>query len=628
MALPPASGSRHCAQQEASENSMSGPLPQQFGKYQLIQKIATGGMAEIFKAMASGEGGFEKLVAIKRILPHLSSEPEFVSMFMREAKLAALLSHPNIVQIYDFGKENNTYYIAMEYLWGHDLGAVLKKVKGERSLPLECALYIASRICAGLEYSHHLKDLSGNPLNIIHRDVNPQNIIITHQGEVKIVDFGIAKIAEMDSTTKVGTLKGKVPYMSPEQAAGQVIDKRSDIFSTGVILYEMATGVKAFQGGTMEVLDLVRNAEIQPPELAAPDLPAEIYEILHTALAKNPEQRFQTCAEMHARLDNCLTMFSERQNAENLSRHIRQLLADEALETKAPEPPKTHLSVIQAPEPPGAEKTRTLLADTFPPAAGAVVPPVKKAGGAGQRQWIAGALLAAIIMGSILLYIAFTGSPKSDKLQVAPTSSESNEPKKGIPLDNPKSDQLSAALAAVQHKEHKKAIALFEEVLASRPELIQQAAAPYSMALLNEALELLGSDPEGGKGLLVKSIAVNPANARGHYELGKLQTKLKNYQEAIGYYQKVIEFDPTLPETYFNLGFLYTKLEDYVHGEEMFLKAIALSPPYVDEAYFNLAMVQKSQGRVQDSIKALEQAVNINPHNSKAIEYLDKLRRE
>jgi serine/threonine protein kinase/TolA-binding protein len=580
---------------------MSGSLPEQFGKYQLIQRIGTGGMAEIFKAKVTGEGGFEKLVAIKRILPHLSDDAEFVDMFMREARLAALLSHPNIVQIYDFGKERNTYYIAMEYLWGHDLRTVLNRAK-EQPLPIECALYIASRISAGLEYSHNLKDLSGKPLNIIHRDVNPQNIIVTHQGEVKIVDFGIAKIAEMDSTTKVGTLKGKVPYMSPEQAAGEVIDKRSDIFSTGVILYEMVTGEKAFQGATMEVLDRVRKAEFKPPELAAPDVLPEVHEILHKALAKTPENRFQTSAEMFRRLEDCLTLFSKRQNAENLSRQIRLIFADDLLDTRSqdlatlcPATPSARGSAV-------AERTETVVVEDIPPSADAATPPVKLAVFSRPRLWVSAVLLAALLLGVTYYRYAMLQEKRSE-LEIGGETAASQKPNEGVPAPG-------------------------QENVVSKPAPSQQPAADNATILLSQGLERMTSDPEGARSLIEKSIQANPSQVEGHFELGKVHSRLGGYDEAVKCYQRVIELDPKHAKAYFNLGFLYASMRNYAHGEEMFSKVVALSPGFLDEAYFNLAVMQRGQGKTQDSIQSMEHAVAVNPGNSPAAEYLKRWKEE
>lgn len=265
--------------------------PTQFGKYQLLDKIAVGGMAELFRAKLTGVQGFEKLIAIKKILPNLTDEENLVTSFIDEAKLAALLHHENIVQIYDFGSMDDEYFIAMEFLFGKDLRTIRKNAK-DRDLPLgmENILHIVSRICAGLDYSHNLKDLHGQPLNIIHRDINPQNILVTYEGQVKIIDYGIAKAASHNNKTRENLIKGKLAYMSPEQASGQVIDHRSDIFSTGIILYELLAVRRMFKGETMHILSLVREAHYDPPEEVIPDLPAKLNEILHRALAKDPDK--------------------------------------------------------------------------------------------------------------------------------------------------------------------------------------------------------------------------------------------------------------------------------------------------------------------------------------------------
>jgi serine/threonine protein kinase len=583
---------------------MSGAMPQQFGKYELIQRIGTGGMAEIFKAKVTGEGGFEKLVAIKRILPHLSDNAEFLAMLMQEAKLAALLSHPNIVQIYDFGKEENTYYIAMEYLWGNDLRTILNRTKDRHPLPLECALYIASRICAGLEYSHNLRDLQGNSLNIIHRDVNPQNIIVTNQGEVKIVDFGIAKIEEMDSTTKVGTLKGKVAYMSPEQAAGQAIDKRSDIFSTGVILYEMITGEKAFPGTSMAVLERVRKAEFKAPELMATNLPAEVYEILHKALAKKPDQRFQTCADMFRRLDDCLTMFSERQNTENLSRQIRHLFVDEHLDTKSQEAGFIYPSAPAVAEVGRAEHTQTLMVAQAAPAAETASSPARKAVGPGLGLWVAGTLVMAVALAAFFYY-KMTDKPKPEQPSLTPT----NQARTVVP---PEENQPSATS--------------FQGSMGRGVDSSQRTAGSNATAILRQGLELVGRDPEGARRLLVKSVEANPSSVDGYFELGKLCSRLGDYHEAMKSYQKAIELEPGHSRALFNLGLLYAQREDFIRGEELFSRVIALSPDFLDEAYFNLAMMQQKQGKVRETIRSLQLALLANPRNAKAAAHLNQLK--
>ncbi|MBI4849352.1 MAG: protein kinase, partial [Nitrospirae bacterium] len=286
---------------------MSADKPVKFGKYLLVEKLATGGMAQVFKAKIMGAEGFEKMVAIKQILPHLTVEKELVTSFIDEAKLAASLHHQNIVQIYDFGNMEGTYYIAMEYLLGKDLRMIANRAKERNTeFSLEHCLYIISRVCAGLDYAHKLKDLQGRPLNIIHRDISPQNVIVTYEGEVKIVDFGIAKAATQSTMTQVGMIKGKVAYMSPEQASGKHIDHRSDIFATGILLYELVTGNRMFQGDTLHILAKVREAEFEPAEAVVSGLPQMLYKILKRALAKEPEDRYQSCGEMLDDIEACI----------------------------------------------------------------------------------------------------------------------------------------------------------------------------------------------------------------------------------------------------------------------------------------------------------------------------------
>lgn len=273
---------------------------ERLGQYILLEKVASGGMAEIFKAKKIGIEGFEQVLAVKRILPHLSSDEEFVRMFIAEAKLVAQLTHKNIVQIYDFGKEEQNYFIAMEYVRGKDLKALLKKVSLERrKLPVAIAVFIAKEVAAALSYAHSQKDSAGNDLNIIHRDISPQNILVSYDGEVKIVDFGIAK-ASTHSKTTTGMLKGKLSYMSPEQAWGKSVDHRSDIFSLGVVIYEMLTGRKLFQGDSeVGTLEMIRKARIEPlPSAVNMDLPSGLESKVLKALAREASERYQNASDM------------------------------------------------------------------------------------------------------------------------------------------------------------------------------------------------------------------------------------------------------------------------------------------------------------------------------------------
>jgi len=283
---------------DQTEKEMSGV--QQFGSYVFLQKFAVGGMAELYKARKSGAKGFQKLFVAKKILPHLAMNDDFIGMLIDEAKVAALLDHPNIIRIYDLGKVEDSYCIVMEYVRGRDLRKVLNRAaKLNSPIPIAEACLIAASVLAGLS-SAHSKKFKGKDLEIVHRDISPQNILISFEGEVKIADFGIAKAANQSTETKAGVLKGKVSYMSPEQASGRPLDRRSDIFSAGVILYEMLTGRKLFHGESdMVTINKVRMAKVdQLPSSVNPAVPKELDGILLKALSRDPSKRYQTAAEM------------------------------------------------------------------------------------------------------------------------------------------------------------------------------------------------------------------------------------------------------------------------------------------------------------------------------------------
>jgi serine/threonine protein kinase len=277
------------------EQNFKMSFPVQFGKYVLIDEIAVGGMAEIFKAVAHGTDGKQYLLAIKRVLPQYSSDEEFISMMIDEAKVMVLLNHPNIVPIVEFGKVEGSYYIAMEYVHGVSLKDLFRKVKSQKqSFSIDLAVHIVREIGSGLAYAHRKEDETGQPLGIVHRDISPANILLSYEGEVKIADFGISKASNQSHRTQIGIIRGKTGYMSPEQTrANTQLDQRSDIFSLGVILYELLTAERLFQAETVpEALKLVREATIPPIRVLRPDVPVELEQLMLKALAKEPEQRF------------------------------------------------------------------------------------------------------------------------------------------------------------------------------------------------------------------------------------------------------------------------------------------------------------------------------------------------
>ncbi len=307
-----------------------------FGKYTLIDRIAVGGMAEIFLARQAGLEGFEKTIVIKRIRPHLSKQPNFVKMFLNEAKLAAQLNHPNIVQIYDLGKIGESYFIAMEYIFGRDMRRIIPKADALGiPFPMVYALKIASSVCEGLYYAHARTDLYGNALNIVHRDVTPENIFVSFDGTVKVLDFGIAKAANQIEQTRAGEIKGKLSYMSPEQCMGKSLDNRSDIFSLGVVLYEWLTGFKLFTGDSeVAILKSITEGKIYAPSYFKADIPEGVEAILMKALEKDREKRYQTAWEMQYDLDQFLSQYEFTPSNIHLSNFLKQLFNDELEDEK------------------------------------------------------------------------------------------------------------------------------------------------------------------------------------------------------------------------------------------------------------------------------------------------------
>ncbi|HTJ43504.1 MAG TPA: serine/threonine-protein kinase [Kofleriaceae bacterium] len=279
---------------------MPGPVPKSVGKYQVLERLATGGMAELYKARATGQHGFEKLVAIKKILPHLAADASFVEMFLDEARITAQLDHPNIVQVFELGTDSDTPYIAMQFVDGLDVLALLRECsRTQIRLPPELAARIAHDVLEALDYAHTARDSSGRVLGVIHRDVSPGNVLVSRRGDVRLTDFGIARAAERQHKTEAGTLKGKYGYMSPEQVHGGELDARSDLFSVGILLAEMIMARRLFTAPSdLDTLLMVRDARLERLHKNADDFPLELRVICEKSLSREPSDRFANAAEM------------------------------------------------------------------------------------------------------------------------------------------------------------------------------------------------------------------------------------------------------------------------------------------------------------------------------------------
>jgi eukaryotic-like serine/threonine-protein kinase len=311
------------------------PIP--FGRYLLLDRINIGGMAEVWRGKVFGAGGFERLVAIKRILPNIAEDEEFISMFQDEAKISVQLTHANICQIYELNRIGPSLYIAMEYVPGKDLRSIFERArkKGEPPpVPLVC--YVIGKLCEGLDYAHRKKDQHGRDLNVVHRDVSPQNVLISFEGEVKVIDFGIAKAAGKVTKTQAGILKGKFGYMSPEQIRGLPLDRRSDVFAIGVCLYELLTGERLFVGESdFQVLEKVRKAEALPPSTYNRKIPEALERIVLKALAKDPGDRFQYASELADELQRFLITSDSIFSRKDLMQYMKSTFAEEVERERA-----------------------------------------------------------------------------------------------------------------------------------------------------------------------------------------------------------------------------------------------------------------------------------------------------
>jgi uncharacterized membrane protein affecting hemolysin expression len=294
------------------------------GPYLLTQQIAKGGMADLFLSDYLRQDGFRRTVAVKKILPHLAENQDFIKMFIREARLAALLQHPNIVQIIDFGKIQNVYLIAMEYIDGKNLAEIMAHVK--EGLPVDLSVFVIMKICTGLQYSHDkTDDKSGKPLNIVHRDVSPQNILISFLGEVKITDFGISKARSEPSMTQAGVIKGKLSYLSPEQALGREVDHQADIYALGLVFYEMLSYKKIYQfDNHIEAIRSIPQMNIPPLISLNPGIPDELNRIVMKCLEKDKKLRYQSAQEIHDDLMSLKNKLNMTYDASNLSDFMRK----------------------------------------------------------------------------------------------------------------------------------------------------------------------------------------------------------------------------------------------------------------------------------------------------------------
>ncbi|NOU29068.1 MAG: serine/threonine protein kinase [Polyangiaceae bacterium] len=310
-------------------------LPARLGRYEVVGHLATGGMAEIFLCKLHGPSGFERPVVVKRILPYLARQKQFVDMFVDEARIISRIRHPNVVQVQELAQDDGELLLVLEYLEGESVASLMRRAKLTGiSIAPALAAHMVSLACTGLHAAHELLADDGTPFGLVHRDVSPQNLFVTFAGEVKVLDFGIAKAKDRESRTEAGQSKGKLEYMSPEQSKGEPLDRRSDVFALGIVLYELVTGKRLFRRGSpMATLDAIHREPVIPPSRTTEGIPPELDRIVLTALARSPDGRFATAAEMARHLQ----IFARAQEpgaleGERVAALMQQLFSDRRAE--------------------------------------------------------------------------------------------------------------------------------------------------------------------------------------------------------------------------------------------------------------------------------------------------------
>jgi serine/threonine-protein kinase len=297
----------------------------QVGRYRLIAELAHGGMGDVYLGVAQGPAGFSKLMVIKMLRPGLAEDEQFLQMFLEEARLAARLNHPNVVQTVEVGNEGRRYFLAMEYLEGQSLQRLRQRVAKEHPFPLGPHLRMLVEACNGLNYAHDLVDIDGRPLGIVHRDATPHNIFVTYDGQVKVVDFGIAKAMDSSLETRTGELKGKIAYMPPEQASAQRVDRRADVFAMGVMVWEAAVGRRLWKGmNEVAIMHELLTGAIPSPRQADPRVSVELDAICRRALAQHPEERYASCADLAAELERFLITIGDRTTSRDIARIVSE----------------------------------------------------------------------------------------------------------------------------------------------------------------------------------------------------------------------------------------------------------------------------------------------------------------
>ncbi len=638
-----------------------------FGDYFLGKRIATGGTSELFRARRVGLSGFERLLAIKTILPHYAEHPEFLTMFINEAKLASRLHHSNIVQILDLGKVEETIFIAMEYVFGRSL-AQLMNVAQERQVhpSIENVVTLIARVATALDYAHRLTDNHGQPVGLVHRDVSPHNILVSFEGEVKLVDFGIAKATSLTAATRAGVLKGKIAYMSPQQAAGQPVDNRSDIYSLGIVLHELLCRQKMFTGESeMTILQKVVRPDIRPPSALSQFIPAALDPIVMKALAPAVEDRYQRAGDLAADLEAFLHAQGTVPSTFDLRQLMRAAFADRmATEQKEIQDEEQSMAVLART---GAEEavepdSRTLVLPRPPeeePPPGAA-PAAEPAPGRGRRKALLVTLITLVSAGLIglVLYLhlgRILTRPRPGPEVAAPWHRTARDYQalvaRWVPVEPVARPQLPPPTppSLIEAWGDFGADVFDQAVL----EVLWPPAEEYKpLRLLLGPMLVWANYREGRRSIrftyfrrealsylqraveLDRRLAPRYRMPSLYLALGKLYIEENQFRRAQDAYQHLLALDPRQAVGRFNLGYVLLKTGQYTRAVEEYRRLETQRPPFLDDvlinlgvAYYNLeATGKKGRPPFRPALRAFERALWLNKYNMMARHYIIRLR--
>lgn len=512
------------------------PAGERFGRYELLSQLGVGGMAETWRARLLGEAGVTKPVVIKRILPQHVTDEQFVAMFIHEARISTRLSHANIAQVFDFGREGEEYFLAMEYVEGQPLHRLLQRSarKGRRALPVPLATFIALEVCRGLHYAHTRKDEQGQPLGLVHRDVSLDNVLVSYEGEVKVVDFGIAKVRALhDQRTEPGVVKGKYLYFSPEQARGQEVDARTDVWATGVILYALLCGRLPFEGPPHLVLPRLVKGQFPPPRQLRPHLPPRLVEILLKALEVSPERRFASSQEFAEALSQFLAMAAPRFSPSSLGWLVQELFREDLeAQGRSVQVPTSFLRELAQPtDPLGPATQQELPAPTPLPATPTLatsqqtlaVPPEPEPTRISLRTLVVGAVLLFAAGAALMGLRGRQQAPLLATVQEIPPPLP-EEPAAVLPsqagLGQPEGDSQAAGL-------------------------LRRGASSMARTYYEEGVRLFkqGEDAQAER-LLEQCITVEPRYTPCYLMAGSVKARQGRSEEGANYYRRFLELDP------------------------------------------------------------------------------------